>query len=128
MLTITQAMRPVLVHFGESINLFYSSLTRGMYFYESLPLTLLVTIVLVFLTTLLFLLMFGYEFSFLFNMFKLSKHPENYDNLKQQDQQDEIDQMRHSNSIRSSQDFSQDSKYTDNSYKLSSSQSSGTIS
>jgi len=100
MLTITQAVRPVLVHFGESINLFYSSLTRGMYFYESLLLTLSVTIVLVFLTTLLLLLMFGYEFSFLFNMFKLSKHPGNYDNLKQQDQQDEIDQMRHSHSIR----------------------------
>ncbi len=54
--------------FGESINLFYSSLTKDLSFYQSIPLMFVVTSVLIplliFMMSLLSLLLFGYEFNF----------------------------------------------------------------
>jgi hypothetical protein len=54
--------------FGEIINIFFSSLTKDLYFYQYIPLVALVTTVFVpvaiFIFSLLSLIVFNYEFSF----------------------------------------------------------------
>lgn len=66
--TLTESSRPLFMLFGESINLFYSSLTKDLSFYQSIPLMFVVTSVLIplliFMMSLLSLLLFGYEFNF----------------------------------------------------------------
>ena len=56
------------MQFGESINLFYSSLAKDLSFYQSIPLMLIVTLIMVplfiFMMSFLSLILFGYEFNF----------------------------------------------------------------
>ena len=65
---MTESSRPLFMLFGESINLFYSSLTKDLSWYQSIPLLVGVTSVLVpcliFMMSFLSMLLFGYEFNF----------------------------------------------------------------
>ena len=66
--------------FGESINQFYSAITKDLSFYEYIPLLIAVTLVLVVLiifgTSFLSLLLFNYELNF-FHLIKISKSQQN---------------------------------------------------
>lgn len=74
--TITESIRPISVLLGESINLFYSSLTKNLSFYQYMPLMGVVTVILVpllvYMMSLLSLILFGYEFNF-FHLISLKK-------------------------------------------------------
>lgn len=84
--TITESIRPVSILFGESINLFYSSLTKNLSFYQYMPLMTVVTIVIVpisiYMMSLLSLVLFGYEFNF-FHLISFKKN-NNSEQLAQQ--------------------------------------------
>jgi len=66
--TLTESIQPLAVSFGEIINIFFSSLTKDLYFYQYIPLVALVTTVFVpvaiFIFSLLSLIVFNYEFNF----------------------------------------------------------------
>lgn len=87
--TITESIRPVSVLFGESINLFYSSLTKNLSFYQYMPLMAGVTVVIVpiaiYMMSLLSLVIFGYEFNFFHLIsFKKSASAEKTNEIAQQ--------------------------------------------
>lgn len=87
--TITESVRPISILFGESINLFYSSLTKNLSFYQYVPLMAVVTIVMVpllfYVISLFSLVFFGYEFNFFHLIsFKKSSHQPNAESLAQQ--------------------------------------------
>ena len=77
--TVTESLRPVSVAFGESINQFYSAISKDLSFYEYIPLLTAVTIVLVtliiFSSGFLSLLLFGYELNF-FHLISFRKTPQ----------------------------------------------------
>lgn len=91
--TITEAIRPISMLFGESINLFYSSLTKNLSFYQYMPLMTVVTIVavplLVYMMSLLSLVFFGYEFNF-FHLISFKKGNGNSNNSEQLMQQTDL--------------------------------------
>ena len=67
--------------FGESINQFYSAITKDLSFYEYIPLLAIVSLILVYVityvTSILSLLLFNYELNF-FYLIKFRKPPQNY--------------------------------------------------
>ncbi len=68
------------VSLGEFINIFYSSLTKDLSFYQYIPLVALVTSVLVpvavFVLSLFSLIVFNYEFNFFHLItFRKNRHP-----------------------------------------------------
>ena len=77
--TVTESLRPVSVAFGESINQFYSAISKDLSFYEYIPLLTAVTIVLVtliiFSSGFLSLLLFNYELNF-FHLISFRKTPQ----------------------------------------------------
>lgn len=86
--TITEAIRPISILFGESINLFYSSLTKNLSFYQYMPLMGVVTVVmiplLVYMMSLLSLIIFGYEFNF-FHLISLKKSSKNSESISKEE-------------------------------------------
>ena len=76
---MTEGFKPIAISFSDSINQFYSSVTKGLCLYEYIPLMIAVTIVTVTLIILtagfLGLLFFNYELNILYLIkFKKSKN------------------------------------------------------
>lgn len=77
MFTISQGVKPIFISTGEFINEFYGALTKDLYFWNAIPMVILATgillpIGLVFVL-LMSMLVFGYEFNFLFNLVQLRR-------------------------------------------------------
>lgn len=72
MYTISESLKPVFTYSGEFINHFYSSLTKDRPFWESIPLIILFTVVILpiilIFSILIILVLSGYEFNFFFNL------------------------------------------------------------
>lgn len=77
--TFSESLRPIAVGFGESINQFYSAITKDLGFWQYIPLLIGVTVVMVVLiifgTAFLSLLLFNYELNF-FHLIKFRKSSE----------------------------------------------------
>lgn len=72
MYTFSESLKPVFTYSGEFVNHFYSSLTKDRPFWESIPLIILFTVVILpiilLFSILIILVLSGYEFNFFFNL------------------------------------------------------------